>query len=441
MKISKIYFIGCGGVAFATLEIFKKENLYYDCEFVIIEPKPHIPDLEWVMKGRKYKHVQEAITPANHKKLLKDISADTFVINLSVNVDSIMLVKYTKEKKALYIDTSLEQYWDFVKVPVDEITKYDQFKKNNLFEQQLVIEREMGKSKATTCLSCGFNPGYVSEFAKRALVEYAKTKGKKLEKNNYAKLGHELGLRRIQVVEYDTQQLRTHSTAQKFVNTWSAVGLQEEGTDLIMLSLCNQDMADLERDGVKLIKPTGDPSTHIRFIPQRGMDGFCKGKTLDYDGKPFDYTGMFIPHQEIITLSDFFSYKGDAPSVMYIYRPCNEALAGLEFVRKNNYEMLKDERVVRADEIISGYDSIGSLLTFENGDQYGGWTVCSIDDAKKMHFKSGPTMVQVASFVSSVVAWSILHSKAGLIYPEDIDYDYIFNRSEKYLGKVYFKSL
>jgi len=437
--IDKIYFIGCGAVGYCLLEIFKKEKAFYDCEFIIIEPK-QIIDIEYVMENRNYKHIKKGVSRSNYKKLLSNLDNKSYIINISVNVDSIMLLEYAKQCQAFYIDTSLEQYQDFVKLPVDKITKYEQFKQNNLYHQNLVAEDLLKNSKKTRIVSGGMNPGFINEYAKKALKEYAKLKGKRLVKGNYAKLGYDLGLTEIQVVEYDTQKLKMHSTPNKFVSTWSSIGFQEEASDLVMLSLNNDDIENMEKAGYKLIKPTeGNKDTHIRFIAERGMNMTRQSIAIDDKGKTFKYTGYLIPHAEIITMSEFFQYKGNSPSIMYIYRPCDEGVKGLNYFRENNYKILEEEHVVRNKDIISGWDSIGALLHFRNGDKYIGATICGKKDADKLGFKSGATTMQVGGFMYGAIKWALLNPNKGLNNAETIPHKFIFKHGSKYMGKSIFK--
>jgi len=442
--MDKIVLIGCGGVGFCLLEIMKLEKLYYDCVFMIIDPKKNIADLDEVMKGRQYTHVKEAITRDNHKKLLSIVDEKTFIINVSVNVSSVMLLKYATAAKAWYIDTSLEEYQDFIHVPIDTITKYSEFKQNNLYHQNLEAFKSVGKSRKTRIISGGANPALVNEFAKKALKIYATKKGFSFKDwdGNYAKLGHDMGLSEIQVVEYDTQKLKVKANKNLFVSTWSSIGFQEEAGDLVMLSLNNEDIKDLEKANFKLIKPTeGKSDTHIRFIAERGMNMMRESVTLDDKGKPFNYTGRLIPHAEIITMSEFFQYKGEAPSIMYVYRPCDEAMRSLEFFRENDYKELPKELVVRGDQVTSGYDSIGALLTFKNGDRFGGWTVCGIDDTRKLGILSNPTTLQVISFMLPAIKWALINKNKGLNNAETIPNAFIFKHGQKYMGKVFFKSI
>ena len=94
----------------------------------------------------------------------------------------------------------------------------------------------------------------------------------------------------------------------------------------------------------KVIKPTDGPKdTHIRFLPVRGMDIKRESVTLDHEGKPFKYEGMLIPHAEIFSMSRFFQYKGNTPSIMYIYRPSDITMDSLNRFRKNDYKPLPKE--------------------------------------------------------------------------------------------------
>ena len=441
--IDQFYFIGCGAVGFCLLEIMKFEKLFYNCIFVIIEPR-EIKNLKEVMKDREYIHIKTHLTRENIENVMSCVDTHTFIVNVSVNVDSPMLLKFAKERGSHYIDTSLEQYDEFVHVRVEDITRYDQFRKNNLYHQNLEAERIIGNDKVTRAISSGMNPGMINELTKKALKRYAKSKGYSLDnfKGDYGKLGHDLGLTEIQVVEFDTQKLKVKSDKNTFVNTWSSIGFQEEASDLVMLSLNNKDIEELTKAGMKLIKPDEGPkNTHIRFVNRRGMDVVRKSQFIDDKGKMHDYQGMLIPHAEIISMSEFFGYKNDAPTISYIYRPCDEALVGLYYFQKNDYEILPKDKVVRLNEVEDGYDSIGALLKFKNGDQYIGATVCSTDDCKKFGIMSGPTTLQVVAFMLPVIKWTIDNPKKGLNNAETIPHSYILNEGEKYLGKLFFKSV
>lgn len=450
-EIEKIYQIGFGAVAYGTLEIFNKEKLYMNCHFVIIDPKDK-SDVLWKLfkeQGRSYEFIQEAMTSENMERLLKGCNSKTFILNLSVNVDSVEVLKIAKKKKSFYLDTSLESYSDF-QTPMNEITEYSQFQKNNLYHQNFLAEKALKNTRKSRVLSMGFNPGMINNFAKKCLRLYAKTKNVDIDalQGDYGKAGHLLGLKSIIITEYDSQRLKIHSTKDRFVNTWSCIGLQEEALDLVCVSLNPEDRNKLEKQGYKLIKPTeeGAENTNVRFIPVRGMDMSWKSYCLNDKGIPFSYTGLMIPHFETISMSSFFSYKNISPTIFYCYKVCEEAQMGLDFIRENGYNILKDELVVMNKDVkisgrLDGFDSIGTLLTFENGIRVWGGSVLTSKKVKEMGFESNCTVIQVAASVSAAMKWELTYPNKGITQADEVNHEFLFKEAEKYLGKIFFKIL
>ena len=108
-------------------------------------------------------------------------------------------------------------------------------------------------------------------------------------------------------------------------------------------------------------------------------------------------------------------------------------------MRANNYELPKDGIVVRNKDVISGWDSIGCLLTFKNGDKFWAGTVCGKQDMDRMGFKSNATVIQVGAFMNAAIAWILTHPNKGLVNSEEVNNKDIFEMASKYLGKQYFK--
>jgi homospermidine synthase len=439
--MNKFVFIGFGAVASALVETFNLEKVFYMIPFYIIEPKDINIEL---LKYRNYKHIQNGITLKNHKQLLKDIDDKTLVIDLSVEVDSIMLIKYCKEKGSFYLNTSVENWSEFENPDNKLKNNYEEFKNNTLYHRELIVDEILKNTKKTRIVNMGFNPGFIQEYCKLGIKEYAKLKGKKLINGNYARLGSELGLKSIFIVEYDTQKTNIKPKKDTFYGTWSTRGFESEASDYVMVSLNNDDIKILEDKGVKLIKPTdGDKNTHIRFLLERGMNVQKQSKTLDHNGKPFNYNGMLIPHAEIVSMSNFFNYKGDSPTIMYIYRPVDIAIDSLKRFRDNNYHPLKNDYVLQNKDILpNGYDSIGALMTFDNGEQFWAGSVCSIEDVRKLGYKfAQATTVQVAGSLYSTILFIINNPNFGFNEPETLKSAEIFKYGQKFMGKTFFKLL
>jgi len=437
---NKFVWVGFGSIATTLMELFNLEGEYHHIPNIIIEPKTIAhPEL---FDKREVVHIQTELTRANHKRLLKDIDDKTLIIDLSVNVDSIMLLEWAKKKGSYYINTSIENYEAAPKKHEEPLT-YDDIKANTLYHRELLAEKVMKGTAKSRFLNCGFNPGACQAFFKRGIREYAKLKGVKMIKGDYARLSHELGLKEVFIAEYDSQKTSLKPTKKKFLNTWSCTGYELEASDEVMLSLNNEDIAELEEKGVHLIKPDEGKAHNIRFLADRGMNVKRKCMTLDHDGNPFEYDGMLIPHAEICSLSEFLQYNGDAPSIMYVYRPSDVSIKSLDYLRKNNYKVLPEYHVLELDEIhAGGWDSIGALMTFENGEKVWCGSVLSVEDVKKLGFKIGaPTGVQVASWLDGCIKYMNKYPKEGLNEAETLHHKEIFKTADKYMGNIFFKVL
>lgn len=441
-NITKFVWIGFGSIATSLMELFNLEQIYYNIPHFIYDPKkPSHPEL---FENRNVKYTQKAITKENHKRLLKDVDDKTLIIDLSVNVDSIMMLKLAKAKGCYYVNTSIENYEEHTNANAhnNEMT-YNDIKDNTLYHRELMAQDLMKGTRKTRFLNCGFNPGCIQAFVKRGLREYSKLKHIPIVNGNYAKFAHDIGLTDCYCVEYDSQKTNLKATKQCFLNTWSSTGFQEEGADNIMLSLNNETIADMTNAGIKMVAPNEGNVKNLRFLSERGMNVKRKCITLDHNGKPFEYEGMLIPHAEIASLSEFLQYKGNAPNIMYIYRPCDVALDSLQFFKKNDYNILPDYYVLEGGDVKPmGFDSIGAYMKFSNGDIMWCGSVVSIEDARKLGFKiSNATSIQVSGFLHACIDFIFKHPNFGLNESEDIPHKELFKVCDKYMGNIYCKML
>ena len=80
----------------------------------------------------------------------------------------------------------------------------------------------------------GANPGLVSHFVKKALVNLAKDTGmgvvKPTTREGWGELARDLGVKVIHIAERDTQVSKKPKKVGEFVNTWSIDGFVSEGS-------------------------------------------------------------------------------------------------------------------------------------------------------------------------------------------------------------------
>ena len=319
---------------------------------------------------------------------------------------------------------------------------YEDIKNNTLLHRQLLIEKMLKGNKKTRIINFGMNPGFVSELAKYTIRKYAELKGYKLVDGDYAKLCADMGLMKLIVAEYDNTKTNLEIDKNVFYNDWSPLGLTAEGLDSVMMSISKEEEERMLEAGFKIIKPDeGKKNSRVRFLPSVAIDMMDDCITYDHNENLINYKGYLIPHAEIISLSDFLNYKGDAPTIFYCYRPCDDALESIENVRKNGYKPLESYYPIEKKDIVNDcFDSIGALCVFKNGDHFWGGSVITMDDVNKLGFKyATPTSTQVAGGLYSAIIYILNHQNISLNEAETMKSRELMKTAKKYMGKIFYK--
>ncbi|MEX0760356.1 MAG: saccharopine dehydrogenase NADP-binding domain-containing protein, partial [Tistlia sp.] len=144
-----------------------------------------------------------ALTPDNYRAELEPrLGPGDFLLNLSVDVSSIVLFSFAAERGALYLDTCIEPWpggYTDASVPAAQRTNYA------LREQALAAGRALGPGAPTAVLTHGANPGMVSHFVKQALLDIARDTGAEaappVDRAGWAALSRRLGVKVIHVAE------------------------------------------------------------------------------------------------------------------------------------------------------------------------------------------------------------------------------------------------
>lgn len=220
----------------------------------------------------------------------------------------------------LYLDACIEPwaggYYD-TNLSASQRSNY------GLRESALALRRP-GRSP-TAVLTHGVNPGLVSHFVKRALLDVARDVcdpgGEPGDRAGWAALARRIGVKVIHVAERDTQVSAQPKRPGEFVNTWSIEGFAGEGCQPAELGWGSHERhfpADGHRHGygcdaaIYLDRPGA--ATRVRsWTPLEGP-----------------YHGFLITHGESISIADYLTVKdGDRvlyrPTVHYAYHPCDDA--------------------------------------------------------------------------------------------------------------------
>ena len=440
---NKILIIGYGSVSQCTIPILLK-HLEVDREKVtIIDFEDKTKHLEQYTKTGIHYH-REKITPKNLKHILdKFCGKNGLIVDLAWNIGAIDLLTWCHKNNALYVNTSIE-LWDPYK-------NEDIFEKTLYWRQMQIkdLKEKFGDNATTAVLDHGANPGMISHFIKKGLLDIAKKvkedkkfKDKKLEElekyvkiKDFPNIARVLGVKVIHCSERDTQITNKPKEVNEFVNTWSIEGFREEG-----IAPAEMGWGTHEKKHPPLAHQASYGPRNQIFLAQMGMNTRVKSYVPEIG--PIE--GMVVRHGEAFGISDrltVYDKDGHAnyrPTVHYAYMPCHEALVSLDELRARNYVLQPKHRIMN-DEIVSGKDILGALIM---GHPYTSWwtgSILSIEEARKLAPHQNATTLQVAAGVVSAVMYMIENPNKGILIPDDVPHDYILNIAKQYLGELHSK--
>src|SRR5580698_6341961 len=312
------------------------------------------------------KLIKQPLTRENLRRTLDPLlGRGDFLLNLSVDVASTALIRYSWEKGAMYLDTCIEPwpggYTDSA-LPAAKRTNYA------LREEALAL-RSGGARQPTAVLTHGANPGLVSHLVKQALLNIAADTnvdpGKPAAKNEWAALAQRLGIKVIHIAERDTQVSTIPKEPDEFVNTWSVDGFVSEGQQPAELGWGSHER-NFPRDGRRFDFGGGAAI----YLSQPGVATRVRSWTPLYG----PYHGFLITHGESISIADYLTLRKDAqvlyrPTVQYSYHPCDAAVLSVHEFCGRNYQ-IQDRKRILGDDITKGIDELGVLLAGHKKNAY-----------------------------------------------------------------------
>lgn len=372
----------------------------------------------------------EPLTRENYQSILaKYVQAGDFVLNLSVDVSSVAVIEFCQKHGALYLDTCIEPWpggYTDTSIPCSKRSNYA------LRESALALKKA---NKPTAVITHGANPGLVSYFVKQGLMNIAKDNGLNISvpktRAQWASLAHELQIKVIHIAERDTQIAEKPKEKGEFVNTWSIDGFVAEGSQPAELGW----------------------GTHERCMPQDGAEHDFGRKSAIYLNRPGAATrvrtwtplagpfhGFLITHGESISISDYFTLQeGDTiryrPTVHYAYHPCEDAVLSIHELAGREWQQQEKQRLL-FNEIVQGTDELGVLLMGNPKGAYWFGSQLSIEEARELAPYNNATSLQVAIGVFAGMLWAIKHPNLGVVEPDEIDFQFIMEITQPYLGKV-----
>ncbi len=421
--------IGFGSIGRGVLPLIERHVGFDRDRFTVIEPSG---EFAHVLAEHGIRHLQVALTEANFPEVLQGLfpAGRGMIVNLSVDVDSIELMKLAQAMGVQYIDTVVEPWPGFYfgsSLPNAERTNYP------LRERV----RELGKAYVggpTAVSCCGANPGMVSWLLKEALLRLALDTGVAADpksRADWAALMRALGIKGIHVAERDTQVSAHPKPLGVFVNTWSVDGLLSEGYQPAELGWGTHE---------KKLPPNGHAFDHgpgyAIWIDRSGADTRVRSWCPDV-GPQFGYV---ITHNEALSIPDYYTVWEGAqavyrPTCHYAYHPCNDAVLSLHEMNGAGKRQ-PDQHILTAEEIVAGGDDLGVFLYghAKGAMWYGSRLSC--EEARNLAPYQNATGMQVTSAVLAAVVWAAENPNAGIVEADEMDHVRCLEVQRPYLGSV-----
>jgi homospermidine synthase len=372
------------------------------------------------------------LTEENYLSVLEPrLQEGDFLLNLSVDVSSLALIKLCWRRGALYLDTCIEPWPGGYSDP--SLTPSQ--RSNYALREEILAFRLDKRTGPTAIPTQGANPGLASMFVKQALLDLAADSnlgfGKPSSYEDWAELARRLDIRTIHIAERDTQAAARRKEQDEFVNTWSVVGFADEGIQPAELGWGTHERhwpADAGRHGygcdaaIFLQRPGA--ATRVRsWTPLEGP-----------------YQAFLITHGESISIADHLTLRENArvayrPTVHYAYHPCDDAVLSLHEFAGRDWRLQGRKRILR-EEIADGMDELGVLLMGNAKGIYWYGSRLTIQEARRLAPCNNATSLQVVAGILGGMVWALRNPRAGIVEPDDIDYAAVLEIARPYLGEV-----
>lgn len=390
------------------------------------------PDKSGIAKKYGVAFFAQPLTDGNYETVLEPlVNEGDFLLNLSVDVASLALIRFCRRQGALYLDTCIEPWPGRYTDPSVSPSQ----RSNYALREEILAYRLDKRSDPTAVVTHGANPGLASIFVKQALRNVACDNGINFEMptcyEEWAALARQLNIKVIHIAERDTQMTDRRKQRDEFVNTWSVAGFLSEGLQPAELGWGSHEK-HFPDDGGR----HGFGSDAAIYLNRPGVATRVRSWT-PLEGS---YQGFLVTHGESISIADHLTLRENGtvvyrPTVHYAYHPCDDAVLSLHELAGRNWQQQTDKRILR-EEITQGVDELGVLLMGNNKGAYWYGSRLSIEQARKLAPHNTATSLQVVAGVLAGMVWAMRNPEAGVVEPDDIDNELVLEIAKPYLGEL-----
>lgn len=388
-------------------------------------------DENGIEEARSY-GVRHQVTPLvleNYGRILDGLlGPGDFLLNLAINVASVELIRYCRERDILYLDACIEPWQGGYTDPAMTPSARSNY---GLREAARALR---AAGAPTAVLTHGANPGWVSHLVKQALLDIARDGGRAAlapaNRAGWAQLAQSLNIRVIHIAERDWQLANPRKQPGEFVNTWSVAGFIGEGSQPAELGW----------------------GSHERHFPGDGRRHDYGCEAAIYLERPGAATrvrswtplagpmhAFLVTHGEAISIADYLTVGSGVqpsyrPTCHYAYYPCDDAVLSLHELAAREWRCQDSERIIR--EEAAGIDELGALLMGHQRGAYWLGSRLSTEAARRLAPYNSATTLQVAAGVVAGVIWAMRSPRCGIVDPDELPFDEILAFCRPYLGDV-----
>jgi homospermidine synthase len=425
----RVVMVGCGCIGQAILPLLRRQ-LALGTDALTVLAADEVG--RGIAQEQGAQFVYAHLKPRSFRRILRrHLRPGDLLLNLSVDVSSLDLVEHAAERGALYVDTSIEPWPGVFDNPMLDLRQRSNFTTRR---RALQLAAELGRDSPTAVVDHGANPGLVSHFVKRALLELDRTlrrgSARPAGREDWAVLARDLGVTLIQISERDTQVSDRPKRPGEFVNTWSIDGFMDEAMQPSEISFGT---AEKQRPrGTRIHRR--DSGT--LFMNRPGAATFARSWTPGGGG----FQGLMMSHDEVFSIGDQLTLRSGGrvtyrPTVMFIYHPCDDAMLSVLELEGRGWQPQPRQRRLGTD-IVTGVDELGVLLAGHARNAYWYGSQLSIEQARRHVPYANATSVQVAAGALAAVVWAIRNPRRGIVEPDEIDFEDCLATATPYLGQL-----
>jgi homospermidine synthase len=429
-----IVMIGFGSIGKGCLPLLERHFDFDKSRFVVIDPSEIDRDLA-EQHGARF--IKAALTKDNYKEILGPLltagGGQGFCVNVSVDTSSVDIMRFCREIGALYIDTVAEPWLGFY---FDNDMDNEQ-RTNYALREVVLAERRRAPGGLTAVSCCGANPGMVSWFVKRAMVNLAADLNDRhpepKSREEWAALAMRLGVKGIHIAERDTQRAVHPKPRDVFVNTWSVEGFLSEGMQPAELGWGTHEKWRPDNAGDH---PTGCGAAI--YLNQPGANT----RVRSWCPTPGAQYGFLVTHNEAISIADYFTARDASgkvlyrPTCHYAYHPADDAVLSLHELFGRAGRAQPAHHILTEHEIEDGADELGVLLYGHANNAYWYGSQLSIEETRRIAPYQNATGLQVTSAILAGMVYALENPNLGIIEADEMDFRRCLEVQSPYLGPL-----